>query len=102
MLFDTVRRQVDPRHGLTRPTTFQWDFTDADVPTWQLTVDNGSSTVAQGEAKTPDLRLRVAYQDWVDIVGERLNPLRAVATGRLRPKGSPLAYRKLAKAFPRG
>jgi hypothetical protein len=102
MLFDTVRRQVDPRHGLTRPTTFQWDFTDADVPTWQLTVDNGSSTVAQGEAQTPDLRLRVAYQDWVDIVGERLNPLRAVATGRLRPKGSPLAYRKLVKAFPRG
>jgi Ribonucleotide reductase, small chain/SCP-2 sterol transfer family len=102
MLFDTVRRQVDPRHGLTRPTTFQWDFTDADVPTWQLTVDNGSSTVDQGEAHTPDLRLRVAYQDWVDIVGERLNPLRAVATGRLRPKGSPLAYRKLVKAFPRG
>ncbi len=102
MLFDTVRRQVDPRHGLTRPTTFQWDFTDADVPSWQLTVENGSSSVAQGEAQTPDLRLRVAYQDWVDIVGERLNPLRAVATGRLRPKGSPLALRKLAKAFPRG
>ena len=89
-------------HGLTRPTTFQWEFTDPDVPTWHLTVNNGSSVVAQGEAPTPDLRLRVAYQDWVDIVGERLDPLRAVATGRLRPRGNPLASRKLAKVFPRG
>src|SRR6202451_3312739 len=30
LLFDTIRRQVNPNHGLTRPTTFQWDFTDAD------------------------------------------------------------------------
>ena len=27
-------------------------------PTWHLTVDNGSSTVAEGEAPSPDLRLR--------------------------------------------
>src|SRR5271156_5442669 len=81
LLFDTIRRQVDPNHGLTRPTTFQWEFTDPDVPTWHLVVNNGSSTVEQGEAPHADLRLRLSYQDWVDIVGERLNPVRAVATG---------------------
>jgi len=102
LLFDTVRRQVNPDHGLKRATTFQWDFTDDDVAPWHLTVENGSSTVAQGEAPNPDLRLRLAYQDWVDIVGERLDPLRAVATGRLRPHGSPLALRRLGRVFPRG
>ena len=102
LLFDTIRRQVDPKHGLTRPTTFQWDFTDADVPTWQLTVNNGTSTVAQGAAAHADVRLRISYQDFVDIVGERLDPLRALATGRLRPRGNPLALRKLTKVFPRG
>jgi hypothetical protein len=101
LLFDTIRRQVDPNHGLTRPMTFQWEFTDPDVPTWHLTVDNGSSTVAQGEASKPDLRLRLSYQDWVDIVGERLDPVRAVATGRLRPRGNPLAFARLGKVFPR-
>jgi ribonucleotide reductase beta subunit family protein with ferritin-like domain/putative sterol carrier protein len=101
MLFDSIRRQVNPRHGLKRPTTFQWEFTDADVPPWHLTVDNGSSTVAEGTARDPDLRLRVAYQDWVDIIGERLDPLRAFATGRLRPRGNPLALTKLTKVFPR-
>jgi Ribonucleotide reductase, small chain/SCP-2 sterol transfer family len=102
MLFDTIRRQVNPNHGLKRPTTFQWDFTDPDVSPWHLTVQNGTSLVEQGAAPKADLRLRLSYQDWVDIVGERLDPLRAVATGRLRPRGNPLALARLGKVFPRG
>ena len=101
LLFDTIRRQVSPNHGLRRPTTFQWEFTDPDIDTWHLTVNNGSSTAEPGEALSPDLRLRTSYQDWVDIIGERLNPRRALATGRLRPRGNPLALRYLTKAFPR-
>ncbi|HEX4838550.1 MAG TPA: ribonucleotide-diphosphate reductase subunit beta [Solirubrobacteraceae bacterium] len=102
LLFDTIRRQVNPRHGLKRATTFQWEFTDPDVPTWHLRVDNGSSVVEQGGAPNPDLRLRVAYQDWVDIMGERLDPLKAVATGRLRPRGNPMGLKRLTQVFPRG
>jgi ribonucleotide reductase beta subunit family protein with ferritin-like domain len=101
LLFDTIRRQVNPDHGLTRPTTFQWEFTDPDISTWHLTVSNGSSVVEQGEAARADLRLRLSYQDWVDIVGERLDPLRAVATGRLRPRGNLLALTRLSRIFPR-
>ncbi|MGA2320057.1 MAG: SCP2 sterol-binding domain-containing protein, partial [Solirubrobacteraceae bacterium] len=102
LLFDTVRRQVNPSHGLARPTTLQWEFTDPDIPTWHLTVENGSSVAEQGEALGPEVRLRVSYQDWVDIVGERLDPLRALATGRLRPRGNPLALARMSKIFPRG
>ncbi len=101
LLFDTMRRQVNPNHGLRRPTTFQWEFTDPDIPTWHLTVNNGSSTVTQGDAAKADLRIRIAYQDFVDIIGDRLNPMRAVATGRMRPRGNPLALKRLAKVFPR-
>jgi ribonucleotide reductase beta subunit family protein with ferritin-like domain len=101
LLFDMIRRQVNPNHGLTRPTTFQWEFTDPDISTWHLTVANGSSTVERGEAQRPDLRLRLSYQDWVDIVGDRLDPLRAIATGKVRPRGNPLALARLTKVFPR-
>src|SRR6202035_3289505 len=95
LLFDTIRRQVNPDHGLARPTTFQWEFTDPDVATWHLTVSNGSSVVEEGQAPSPALRLRLSYQDWADIVGERLDPLKAIATGRLRPRGNPLALARL-------
>jgi hypothetical protein len=101
LLFDTIRRQVNPDHGLRRATTFQWEFTDPDVPTWHLTVNNGSSTVHEGPSPSPDLRLRASYQDFVDIIGNRLNPMRAVATGRLRPRGNPLMVSRLMKVFPR-
>jgi hypothetical protein len=101
LLFDSIRRQVNPAHGLSRPTTFQWEFTDPDVPSWHLTVSNGSSSVAEGTVANPDLRLQVSYQDWVDIIGERLDPRRAMLTGRLRPRGNPLGLRKLMRAFPR-
>jgi ribonucleotide reductase beta subunit family protein with ferritin-like domain len=101
LVFDAVRRQVNPHHGLARPITYQWDFTDPDIASWHLTVDNGSSVVEPGQDPSPDLRLRLSYQDWVDIVGQRLNPLRALATGRLRPRGNPLALAQLTKIFPR-
>ncbi len=71
------------------------------MATWHLTVDNGSSVAEQGEALSPDVRLRLSYQDWADIFGDRLDPLRAIATGRLRPRGNPLALARLAKIFPR-
>jgi len=102
LLFDTVRRAVNPNHGLKRPTTFQWEFTDPDIPTWHLTVNNGSSTAGEGSVENADLRLRISYQDFVDIVGERLDPLRAMATGRMRPRGNPLALTRLTKVFPSG
>jgi ribonucleotide reductase beta subunit family protein with ferritin-like domain/putative sterol carrier protein len=101
LLFDTMRRQVNPEHGLAKPTTFQWEFTDPDVSTWHLTVDNGSSSASEGPAPRPALRLQIAYQDMVDIVAGRLDPRRALLTGRMRLRGNPLALRKLARAFPR-
>jgi len=100
LVFDTVQRQVNPNHGLKRPTTFQWEFTDPDVPTWHLTVENGSGRASEGAAPDPDLRLRLSYQDWVDVVGQRLDPLRAIATGRIRPRGNPLAMARLRRVFP--
>ncbi len=100
LLFDTVSRQANKDHGLTRPATFQWEFTDPDIATWHVRVDNGNSSAHEGAAEKPDLRLRLAYQDWVDIVGERLSPVRAVATGRIRVRGGALGLRRLAKVFP--
>jgi ribonucleotide reductase beta subunit family protein with ferritin-like domain len=101
LLFDTMTRTINPEHGLSRPTIFQWEFVDPDVETWHLIVDNGSSRVQAGAANHPDVRLQVAYQDMVDIIGNRLDPRRALLTGRLRPRGNPLGLLKLGRVFPR-
>jgi hypothetical protein len=89
MLFDSVRRAVDPRTAPAGPFVVQWDFADAEP--WHLRVDNGSTAAAPGRAPRPDLELRCRFDDFVDVVAGRLDPRRAMATGRLRPRGKPRA-----------
>ena len=89
MLFDSVRRAIDPRTAPDGPYVVQWDFPDAEP--WHLRVDNGSTAARPGRAPQVDLEVRVSFEDWVDIVAGRLDPRKALATGRLRPRGNPRA-----------
>ena len=89
MLFDSVRRGVDLRRRRTARFVLQWEFPDAEP--WHLRVDNGATAVAPGRAPHVDLELRCRFDDWVDVIAGRLDPRKAVATGRLRPRGTPRA-----------
>jgi hypothetical protein len=97
LLFDSVRRAVDPRTAPDAPMTLQWEFPDAEP--WHLRLDNGSTAVAPGRAPAPDVELRVAFDDWVDVIAGRLDPKKAVATRRLRLKGSPRALWRARSMF---
>jgi hypothetical protein len=98
VLFDQIRRSVNPDHGLRQPVVIQWDFPDADP--WHVRVDNGSSSAEPGAVREPDLRFRVSYDDWVDVVGRRTTPRRLLLTGKLRPSGSLRLMARLPKLFP--
>ena len=87
LLFDSVRRAVDPRSAPEGPMTLQWEFPDAEP--WHLRLGNGSTAAAAGRAPAPDVELRIGFDDWVDVIAGRLDPKKAVATRRLRLKGSP-------------
>jgi ribonucleotide reductase beta subunit family protein with ferritin-like domain len=100
LLFDTMALTINPTHGLRRPTSFQYEFVDPDIATWHLTVDGATATVAEGPVPAPAVRMAISYQDYVDIIGRRLDPKRALITGRLRLRGNPLGVRKLVRVFP--
>jgi hypothetical protein len=89
ILFDSVRRNVDMRRAPDGPFVLQWSFPDADP--WHVRLDNGSTAAAPGHAPHVDLELRCRFEDWVDVVAGRLDPRRALASGRLRPRGNPRA-----------
>jgi hypothetical protein len=89
VLFDSIRRNVDLRRAPDGPFVLQWEFADAEP--WHVRLDNGSTVAAPGRAPDVDLELRCRFEDWVDVVAGRLDPRRAVATGRLRPHGRPRA-----------
>jgi putative sterol carrier protein len=89
MLFDSIRRNVDLRRAPREPLVLQWEFADAEP--WHLRLDNGTTAAAHGRAPSVDIELRCRFDDWVDVVAGRLDPRRAVASGRLRPHGKPRA-----------
>jgi ribonucleotide reductase beta subunit family protein with ferritin-like domain len=97
LLFDSVRRAVDPRSAPEVPMTLQWEFPDAEP--WHLRLDNGSTAAAPGRAPDPDVELKVAFDDFVDVIAGRLDPKKAVATRRLRLKGSPRALWRARGVF---
>jgi putative sterol carrier protein len=88
LLMTSVARAIDTRRA---PSAFtvQWEFADAEP--WHVHVDNGSTHAGAGRAASVDLEVRCRYEDWVEVVAGRLDPRRALATGKLRPHGSPRA-----------
>ncbi|HKN95420.1 MAG TPA: ribonucleotide-diphosphate reductase subunit beta [Thermoleophilaceae bacterium] len=99
LLFDSLRTSVDPRHSHGRPTTIQWDFSDAEP--WYLHVENGDASVSSGHAANADLTFRCRYEDWVDVMGGRADPRLLMLKGKLRPRGNPMALWRMQKLFGR-
>ena len=97
LLFDSLRRGINLRHAPDGPLTLQWEFPDAEP--WHLRLDNGRTAVAAGFVDGADVTYRVRYDDFVDVFAGRLDPRRALATGRLRPRGSVKALWSTRRLF---
>lgn len=54
---------------------------------YYLTVAEGKASLAEGTAERPTATIDVVAQDWVDIVGGKLDATRAFMSGKLRIKG---------------
>ena len=98
-MFDTVRLSIDTRHTPRRPTTIQWRFPDLEP--WHLTLANGDSSVARGDAPHPDLVLTSQFETWVDIFAGREDPRAAFIKRKLRPSGRLALLWRLQKMLPR-
>jgi hypothetical protein len=99
LLFDLIKRTIDTNASPPGGTTIQWDFKDAEP--WHVTIDNGSTRAEQGRLESADLTLRCGFEDWVDVVAQRQDPRIAIATGKLRPKGSLRNLWRMRKLFGR-
>jgi hypothetical protein len=99
MYFDSIRASMSQRYEGEEPVTLQWDFRDAQP--WYLRVGDGKSSVAPGRVESPDVRIRCRFADWVDVTMGREHPRRALATGRVVPRGTPRALWRARTLFTR-
>ena len=99
MLFDLMSRSVDTSATPNGGATIAWDFSDAEP--WFIRIDNGNTSAQQGRLENADLVLRCRFEDWVDIIAKRRDPRVAMATGKVRPKGSVKLLLRMGKLFGR-
>ena len=83
LLFDGLVRQMDT--SVAPGATIQWDFADAEP--WHVRVVNGAAEAEPGRVERADLTFHLRFQDWLDLTAGRVEPWRAVLTGRIRPTG---------------
>ena len=96
IFFDLLARNArgqDVAHG----TTIQWEF--ADMEPWYLLLEGDRKTAHQGRVRKPTVRLRMRYEDFGDLVSERVQPHALALRGRMRPWGDPRVLLKLQRLF---
>jgi ribonucleotide reductase beta subunit family protein with ferritin-like domain len=96
VVFDAIARSADPR-AVPAGTTVQWDFTDADP--WHVVLDDGSTRAQQGAASRPDATLRMALEDFGDIIAGREDARRLLVKRRVRVRGNPRLLLRLPRVF---
>jgi hypothetical protein len=97
LYFETIGRSADPAQVDGGPYTFQFRFSDADP--WNLVIDNGSSRVEPGEVARADLTFDSDWEQWINVSLRGHDPVRAILSRRLRPRGSLRGLRAFRKAF---
>ena len=93
LLFETLERVVNMRPVPHLSGAIQWDFSNAEP--WYLTVEDYRAVVRPGRASAAAVTITCQVEDWARIAGEKLNPLWALATGRIKLRGERAALLKL-------
>src|SRR6185369_6767501 len=93
MLFETLERVVNMRPAPRLTGAIQWDFADADP--WYLTIEDSRAVVRPGRSARAAVTITCRVDDWARIAGEKLNPLWALASGRIKLRGDRAALIKL-------
>ena len=96
VLFDLLARNArgeEVPHG----TTIQWEFRDFEP--WYLQLDGVVKHAVQGRLAKPTVRLRMAFDDFAELVSRRSPPALLLARGRMRPWGDPRVLLKLQRLF---
>ena len=66
---------------------------------WHLVLENGSTRAQPGAAPKPDVTLRMALDDFGDVIAERADPRRLLLKRRVRVRGNPRLLLKLPRVF---
>jgi putative sterol carrier protein len=97
--FEAMPGRFKPDRAQGVKAVIQYDITGDGGGSYHVTIAEGTCTLAEGTAASPNLTLTMGAQDWLDMVTGKLNAQMAFMGGKLKLKGDMGLAMRLAGMF---
>ena len=98
-IFDAMPAQINADAAKGMNSTIQFKLTGDGGGDYYVEIKDGTAKVTQGTAPSPNMTMTLAAQDYVDLIGGKLNGQMAFMSGKLKIAGDMGAALKLQKLF---
>jgi putative sterol carrier protein len=102
----TVKDTFDQMPSIFRPekatgtnATIQYDVSGEGGGTWHAVIKDGTCTVREGAATSPNLTVQITAQDWLDMIAGKQSGQMLFMSGKLKVKGDMGLAMKLGSMF---
>jgi putative sterol carrier protein len=97
--FDLMPTKFKPANAAGINKTIQYEISGEGGGTWHAVIKDGTCTVNAGPAPAADLTITMAAQDWLDMIGGKLNGQMAFMSGKLKLKGDMMLAQSMQTWF---
>ena len=98
-IFDAMPSQINADAAKGMNSTIQFKLTGDGGGDYYVEIKDGAANVSQGTAASPNMTMTLAAQDYVDLIGGKLNGQMAFMSGKLKLKGDMGLAMKLGSLF---
>ena len=98
-LFDMIPQYFKPEAAGETKVSAQFDIQGEKGGRWFVEIESGKLNVAQGDLSDPDFLVKVSAQDVLDMANGELDPLMAMARGKITIMGDMRRAIKLQSLF---
>jgi putative sterol carrier protein len=100
-IFDAMPTQINPDAAKGMNSTIQFKLTGDGGGDYYVEIKDGTANVSQGTHASPNMTMTLAAQDYVDLIGGKLNGQMAFMSGKLKIAGDMGLAMKMQTLFKR-
>jgi putative sterol carrier protein len=100
-IFDAMPTQINADAAKGMNSTIQFKLTGDGGGDYYVEIKDGAAKVSQGTHASPNMTMTLAAQDYVDLIGGKLNGQMAFMSGKLKIAGDMGLAMKMQTLFKR-